>query len=729
MPLSRTPRASVPPSRSWLMALPVVVFLATVAMAVAAAAVTRDSLEHAQRARLELLAGPLGDRVVDRLQSAASVARGTAGLFAAEEVVRPESFHAYVAAQGMPRWFGEGTVAWVRALENTTTEAVLAEGRREYARFAFTRPDPRYPLIYATPNPGTHRALLGMDLSENPERASAIEKARDDGEMTMTLTSEFSGEEEGIEIFYPVYGGPRPDSLELRRATFRGVVMVRATSAHLLGTALESMSPYYEYRITDMTKRSMPIAQSPGFDPAEFENIVTRTTSFGGYTLAVELAPTDSQYDRSERQAAIAILSAGTLLALALSGLVFQQQRARRDAELAAQRTSDALDEAQRRRALLDLVIAQSSDGIIMGDATGTVRIFNAAAARQHGVSDEDLAAQVWNRPWQVYKIDGSEMADHERPMMRAVRGEAIKETQWIVRKPDGEEVFMTGSASPLRDADGRGAGAVIVSRDETTRMKSDADRERLITALEFSNAELEQFASVASHDLKAPLRGIAQLASFLEEDLGDAVNEEARRHFALIQGRVRRLQGLIDGILNYARAGQSTQTMESFDARVAAAEAVQLVGAASTVKIVLPEPGTLINGDKTLLQQALMNLISNALKHGPREGPVHIDAHPEGNFVRFSVKDSGPGIPPEYHQRIWGMFATLSARDEKESTGIGLAVVRKVVHAQGGRTWLESIPGQGATFFFTWPRRLGGEFMTGRAGRRPSGPIPPVRQ
>lgn len=710
------------------MALPVLVFLATVALAVGAAAVTRESLEHAARARLELLAGPLGDRVVDRLQSAASVARGTAGLFSAENAVRPESFHAYVAAQGMPRWFGEGTVAWVRATETTDDDDVLAEGRREFRGYAFRHPAPRFPVVYATPRPAIQRPMLGLDLADNPERLSAITKARDDGELTMTLTPELLGQDEGIEIYYPAYGGPRPDSLEMRRAAFRGVVMVRATSGHLLGTALESMSPYFEYRITDVTRKTMPIAQSPGFNPQHTEHIVTRSSSFGGYTLLVELAPTDAQYDRSERQAAVAILAAGTLLAFALAGLLFQQQRARRDAELAAAATSEALDEAERRRTLLDLVISQTSDGIVMADATGAIRIFNPAAARLHGVTDEDLAAQRWNRPWEVYNIDGTAMPDDARPIIRAVRGEAVSDTRWIVRRPDGEESIITGSASPLRDHEGRSAGGVLVLRDETSRLKSEADRERLITALEFSNAELEQFASVASHDLKAPLRGIAQLASFLEEDLGEAVNDEARKHFSLIQGRVRRLQALIDGILNYARAGQSSQTLESFEVRTAVTEAVALLGVPATTRLTVPDPGLSISGDKALLQQALMNLLSNAIKHGPASGAViDIGAQLDGAWVRFSVKDNGPGIAPEYHQRIWGMFQTLSSRDEKESTGIGLAVVRKVVQAQGGRTWLESVPGHGATFFFTWPRRLGADVMSGRAGRRPSGPIPPA--
>jgi PAS domain S-box-containing protein len=400
------------------------------------------------------------------------------------------------------------------------------------------------------------------------------------------------------------------------------------------------------------------------------------------------------------------MLAVGALLAFTLAGLTFQQLRARKQAELAQQRTRAAFDEAERRRAQLDLVVAQSSDGIIMADRAGAIRVFNDAAARLHGVAPGEATAPGWRPPFALLTVDGAPLPQEQSALARAVRGEFVSDERWVVRRPDGEERVLSGTASPLIGPDGRGAGAVLVARDETARLKEETERERLIHALEFSNAELEQFASVASHDLKAPLRGIAQLAQWLEEDLGPALSVENRQHLALLQGRVRRLVALVDGILGYARAGQSSPVKETFDARDVAAEALGLLSPPDGTRVQLPDEGLRITGDRPLLQQALMNLLSNAFKHGAA-GAAHVEvgAASEGAFVRFSVKDDGPGIAPEYHQRVWGMFQVLASRDEKESTGIGLAVVRKVVQTQGGRTWLQSAPGQGATFFFTWPR------------------------
>jgi PAS domain S-box-containing protein len=413
-------------------------------------------------------------------------------------------------------------------------------------------------------------------------------------------------------------------------------------------------------------------------------------------TIAAAIATRDSLPVAAGAGLFFAILGVGTLLAFSFAGLTFQQLRARRAAERAELITRAAFDEADRRRALLDLVVEQSSDGIVMADGDGVIRLFNEAAAQLYGVSRRE-----------VLTVKGSPLAPEETPLARALKGELVREARWVVHRRDGDRV-LTGTASPLKNPDGSSAGAVLVMRDETERLRAETERERLIVALEFSNAELEQFASVASHDLKAPLRGIAQLAQFLEEDLGEKLSPQDRQHLALLEGRVRRLVALIDGILGYARAGQSSETLETFDARDAAAEALVLLAPPPGSEVVLPTPGLRVHGDKALLLQVLMNLLSNALMHGARDGAqIRVTAEPDGAFVRFCVKDNGPGIAPQYHQRIWAMFQTLQPRDERESTGIGLSVVRKVVQAQGGRAWVESAEGEGASFFFTWPRRL----------------------
>ncbi len=229
-------------------------------------------------------------------------------------------------------------------------------------------------------------------------------------------------------------------------------------------------------------------------------------------------------------------------------------------------------------------------------------------------------------------------------------------------------------------------------------------DARRLIVTLERKNAELDQFAYVASHDLKAPLRGIANLSQWIEDDLGDRMDDQARYHMRLLRGRVTRLEGLIDGILSYSRAGRADSSANEVDTRALVDEVWELLAAPPTAKLVLGALPSLFTA-RVPLQQVLMNLIGNAIKYNPeRELTVEVGAHGEGDATTFYVKDDGVGIPPEFHDRIWGLFQTLESRDRVESTGIGLAVVRKIVEARGGRAWVESAAGAGATFGFTWP-------------------------
>jgi signal transduction histidine kinase len=224
-----------------------------------------------------------------------------------------------------------------------------------------------------------------------------------------------------------------------------------------------------------------------------------------------------------------------------------------------------------------------------------------------------------------------------------------------------------------------------------------------LIEELEKTNAELDQFAYVTSHDLKAPLRGIANLSQWIEDDLGDKMDEQARYHMGLLRGRVARLENLIEGILSYSRAARGEQATVDVDVTAFVKEIWELIGAAETSTLKLGELPH-VKTERVPFQQVLMNLMSNAVKYNGGKVNVEVGAKRDGEMWAFYVKDDGVGIQPEYHQRIWGLFQTLEPRDKVESTGIGLAVVRKIVEARGGRAWVESEAGAGATFWFTWP-------------------------
>ena len=283
-----------------------------------------------------------------------------------------------------------------------------------------------------------------------------------------------------------------------------------------------------------------------------------------------------------------------------------------------------------------------------------------------------------------------------------------------VDRDGDGvaESIYLDFVYQPLHAPDGRAFGIMAHAVDVTAQveLRQGAERKadelaRLSAELERSNQDLDQFAYVASHDLKAPLRGIANLTEWIEEDLGDKVMGESREHMQLLKGRVHRMEALIDGILTYSRAGRLHDEPTDVDVAALLAECVELLDPPAGVDVVIGAGMPVLRTERVPLQQVFMNLVGNAIKYNQRSGArVDVTAEQDGSDYRFSVADNGPGIDERYRERIWQIFQTLAPRDEIEGTGIGLSVVRKIVESRGGRTWLDSEVGRGTTFHFTWP-------------------------
>jgi PAS domain S-box-containing protein len=276
----------------------------------------------------------------------------------------------------------------------------------------------------------------------------------------------------------------------------------------------------------------------------------------------------------------------------------------------------------------------------------------------------------------------------------------------------DSERRFLDFVYQPMMDIGGSPAGIFVHGIDITDQVMArqiveDKAEEllRLTRALEMSNRELDQFAYVASHDLKAPLRGIANLSQWIEEDFGVEVPQEAREHLELLRGRVHRMEGLIDGILRYSRAGRMEEAPESVDVGELVHEVTDLLSPDESTHIRVQGPLPVLVTERLPLQQVFLNLIGNALKHGGPGTRVEISVREAGRFYEFVVSDDGPGIAPEFHDRIFGIFQRLEARDKVEGTGIGLSLVRKIVDTRQGRVWVESGEGTGAAFHFHWPR------------------------
>jgi signal transduction histidine kinase len=284
-------------------------------------------------------------------------------------------------------------------------------------------------------------------------------------------------------------------------------------------------------------------------------------------------------------------------------------------------------------------------------------------------------------------------------------------------RTGDGslQEGFVNHAYQPLTDQNGVVYGILLHVVDVTELVRSRRlveghaeDLTRATQSLTRINRELDQFAYVASHDLKAPLRGIASLAQWIEDDLGERLSTENRKHLALLRSRIERMDALIDGLLQYSRAGRVRNRVETVDVRQLSSDVIDMLHPPAEAVIDIAGGLPVFETEKLPLQQVLLNLVSNSIKHSGRPDTcVRIAARDNGEFFEFTVQDNGAGIPRQFQNRVWEIFQTLQPRDKVEGAGIGLALVKKNVEARGGRAWLESRESQGTTVHFLWPKRI----------------------
>jgi signal transduction histidine kinase len=243
------------------------------------------------------------------------------------------------------------------------------------------------------------------------------------------------------------------------------------------------------------------------------------------------------------------------------------------------------------------------------------------------------------------------------------------------------------------------------ILRGAAERRRAELRQAELMQELRAANEELGNFAYVASHDLKAPLRGIGSLAQWIVADYGDRLDDAGREQMALLLGRVHRMDRLIDGVLQVSRVGRTEEPPEPVDLGALVHETVDLLAPPPHVTVDVGPLPTL-RMDRTRAQQLFQNLLSNAIRCNDKpQGRIVVSCNEAGGERRYSVADNGPGIEPRHYERVFQMFQTLDARDEDRGTGVGLALVRKIVELHGGRIWIESEPGRGCTFHFTLPK------------------------
>lgn len=238
-------------------------------------------------------------------------------------------------------------------------------------------------------------------------------------------------------------------------------------------------------------------------------------------------------------------------------------------------------------------------------------------------------------------------------------------------------------------------------------RKRAEIRQTQLMKDLAIANQELKDFAYIVSHDLKAPLRGIASIADWLLSDYGDRLDEDGKEMLHLLGGRVRRMGDLINGVLQYSRLGRVPEENSYVDLNSLVAEVIDEIAPPPNIHIsVETDLPTLLVG-KTRIKQVFQNLISNGVKYmGKPEGEIRVGYRESNGSWQFYVADTGIGIEERHFDKVFQIFQTLTPRDQSESTGVGLAIVKKIVEFYGGNIWVTSQVGHGSTFFFTLKER-----------------------
>lgn len=363
----------------------------------------------------------------------------------------------------------------------------------------------------------------------------------------------------------------------------------------------------------------------------------------------------------------------------------------------------------QEKKNLLEGIMGNVVDGIITLDKRDRIDSFNHAAATMFGCQSQEAIGKnievliSQSKDAEKSQLNTNISATHQGLAMQALG----------IRKV-GTNFPIEISISDLHE----GNGKMVIVRDITeqtqAREKLEANLQELSRlslllantnqALTERNQELDSFAYIASHDLKAPLRGIANLSQWLEEDIQNDLSPENQRQFELLRQRVYRMQALIDGLLEYSRVGRMQTASERVDVSKLLAEIIDSLNPPPTFNIEIAEQMPVFMTKKLLLRQVFANLLSNAIKHHPRnDGHIKISVEDKQELYKFIVSDDGAGIDPKNRDKIFTIFQTLQSRDKKENTGVGLSIVKKIVESEGGKINLDSELGKGATFDFTW--------------------------
>ncbi len=375
------------------------------------------------------------------------------------------------------------------------------------------------------------------------------------------------------------------------------------------------------------------------------------------------------------------------------------------DLEAANEELRHNLEERKRAeasQAQLAAIVQSSGDAIMSKNLDGTITSWNPGAERTFGYAAEEALGKP------MLMIFPPERKKEEPQIFdRICNGEAVGHFETERLRKDGVRIHASVSISPIRNSSGQIVAASTIVRDITENKRVESEMRRMLIELERSNQELQQFAYVASHDLKEPLRAVTGCVQLLRQQYAPKLDERGQEFINHAVGGALRMQQLIDGLLSYSRLDQQDAELQMVDftgiverARSNLETAIEESGARLVIGSM---PSVKCHAGQMV--QLFQNLLGNAVKfRGDLPAEIHVGAQRKDDAWLFSVRDNGIGIEPEFRERVFGLFQRLHTRRKYAGTGIGLAICRKIVERHHGKIWVDSEEEGGAIFYFTLP-------------------------
>lgn len=364
--------------------------------------------------------------------------------------------------------------------------------------------------------------------------------------------------------------------------------------------------------------------------------------------------------------------------------------------------SEQVLEEKNRELKKLSLVASKTDNAVIISDRDFRITYVNEAFTQQTGFTPAEAIGKL---PEDFLFGEVSDK-DEIHTMRYRMRNKSNCSCELEQLRKDGTKYWTHLAVSTILDDQGQVTAYVTLQQDINERKTAELKIRNYLHELEITNKELDEFAYVVSHDLKAPLHAISNLTEWIEEDMAGKFSDDTKTNFNIIKSRVTRMEDLINGLLEFARANHDTGERTTVDLNDYIYEVIDFCSPPPNCSIGIHGKLPVLYGDKIKFQQVFANLIGNAIKYNDKsEINISISATEQQDTWTISIRDNGPGIDPRFHEKIFVIFQTLNPRDTVESTGVGLAIVKKIVEEEGGRIWVESMPGTGSDFRFTWPK------------------------